>query len=609
MAREAEAADPSLVRRGPFWPTSGSALDVLVALASVVSSAFGVFWLIRWPSLGLGPTDEAFYILAMQPQNSRAAYNGMFGWYLARIAETTGLTVPGLRVTGVIALFGAGLGLGWQTRQLLSHRTRLTPWESTTVVAGVASSTLLYYCFHFPRTPSYNWFAVVGIELVVAGVVRILRETATSRRTLPGTTGIALGLYLCAIGKLLSAVLIAGLVLVLLIGPMRTTWSGALRRVLLIAAWGPVALLVHHALILDLGSTYAALQRATAHLEIIDPDHYTPAAALLATGVAILWVLRQVLVPMYLTPVLGLLGAVPRLPTRAIPGLLIGVPVFAMHRIVVAAPLDYFDIVVASGLPVVAALFSTYANRIGHRPGSRSDLLVSLVMVLMLPAYVFGSNVGITLYYPGLTSVLLVAALIALGPRTPGFRRVCMSWCLIATLMVTPSLIRASRTDWMAQGGYGRETHLVVTTERGERIGVDAETAAWLTQTRQAADAAGWQPGTPLVDAAFCTIVPLSFQARVPNTLLPGFGGAASSPESTAAALRLDPAQDWSGAWLLLPDNDADWTALTPYTGRVYPRDYERIVRLPPSCQGPMSLWRPSASWKAWSVEPQGIRG
>ncbi len=573
-AAEAVADDAGveagLRRRGrPAWGRPGWELPAwsaqagtgLLLAAAAASAVLAVLW---HAGNGWDQVDESFYLRSAAPPRPDDAYNGLWGFYLRPWWAALHWDVAAVRVTGLAGLVVAAVILGRATAVLLGRRP--APVVAATVAGAAGFYTPLL------RTPSYNWFAVVGAGLACAACLRLLARGPSRWGALAGP-----GVALAAAGKVTTGGVLAVLVVAVAVGarrPRALGWAAAAFAV-------PVVL--HLTLVLSPGDTLRVLRRSAAHLAVFDPEHYTLAGALTSTAIGV------VLCVALSTATGGVAGLLPLAAAPSGPSRAARIRVLTVAALILATADAVWTRTWAAahdrtdrfGTGLVALLVATLiAALIGRRfatagPMPRRPLAAALLLVLAALGCVAGTNVDLG-FMLAMTGLLLAPACLLAAEAAPACALPATTWAL-AGCIVAGSLLTAAQTyarpKWEAP---------LTASDTPVRLGpvtvrVDAGTAARVADLRSRAARAGWRPGTPLLDGAFIPTVSLALGADVPPVLLPSLPQ--SDPRALCEAVRGLGAA-WEQAWLLLPParTEAERALIAGYLGRVYPRDYALVT-------------------------------
>jgi hypothetical protein len=132
-----------------------------------------------------------------------------------------------------------------------------------------------------------------------------------------------------------------------------------------------------------------------------------------------------------------------------------------------------------------------------------------------------------------------------------------------------------------------------IVNRHGARLTLAPGYAAYFDHLVPPARAAGFTPGTPLIDLTpFDPGAAEALGAAAPNTLLFGF-----TIDTARWVLSVQDQAVWRGAWLLTRKTtftDQDINTVTSVVGRSFPADYVLVTEaLWPTGKAPHQLWRP----------------
>ena len=627
------SAPPEAARRAPSGRWAGWA----GRSGWSAPAAAAVTWLADLPVLravladvdrGLDAMDESHYLMAAQPWAQDKAFNGVFGWYSGPLLRLVGDDLGALRVLAAALLVAVALVLARAVRRC-AEQVGSDPWPAwlrgawPPALVGVA---LCYYTV-FVRTPSYNWFAALGLMLVAAGLLDLLR-TSVEDAVGTGWAGrapgalVAVGLFWTAVGKATTA-LAAAAVSVVVLAVLVVGASRAVRGRLAGAAAagliaGSVLAVLHTALVASPVQTAAAYRRAAAMLAIVDPGHYA-AGAVPGTVLA---GLRNVLVDrpapyLVLLPLLVLAAlvaaALASASSGAWPGLVLAVTVTGVWALVLARILPVYPGGVAGlGLSapaavmlaeagVLTALLLLVLRAIGRsvtasgRPGRAA--LAAAALTALGVVYPVGTNVEYSTQLHGAFPVLVAAAVLGVAALPRPGRDVAVGAVAAAAVLLGAVLVPTTRE----RAPYRIATLDAHTIPRSVTAGsppllLDADTVSWIDGLRALADLGGFTPGTPLLDLTWHPASVLVVDGRAPSVLLPAFPGWPDPAGSAAFALRQEDPMAWQQAWLLVPVGQDDAVAdhATAVLDRAFPGDYDLVGEVVAPFDGQrQGLWRP----------------
>ena len=559
--------------------------------------------------------------MAAQPWAANKAFNGVFGWYTGPALRLVGEDLGRLRVLAALVLMLAALILARSVR--LSAESLAgegwPQWLKAVWPPGVVSAALCYYTV-FVRTPSYNWFAAVGLILLVAGLVRTVAVPAlSSRGALLAGSLLALGSFVAAIGKMTTA-LGATLIAIVTCALQLHGASAATRRQLAqVACWsvavGLILTLGHILLVNDASLTLATFRRVSLMLPLVDPKDYAPVHVADRVGVGLLdvllerprWFLPFVALPLLLAP-----RSAPALRYRgkwlaasfaiAVAGTTI-VVLLAYRGGVAGLAMSTPPMVVAAEAGVlVAGVTVLWARRAlggdgvsAFRPSTALMLSVALLGVAV--SYPLGTNMEYASQLPGGFPVLLAAAAIGVscvpdGGRLPALAVLAGTAVVLGAVLVpTTRAVAPFRIAPLDQQTIPRS--IVPGTPP---ILVEPEAARWIDNLREDAQRAGFRPGSPVLDLTWHPASVLILDGRAPAVLLPAFPGWPSPGKSAAFAVSQEDPARWRNAWLLVPtgQDPAIADAATRIVGKRFPVDYQRVgTVVAPFDHQEQGLWKP----------------
>ncbi|MBK7624540.1 MAG: hypothetical protein IPJ14_18235 [Kineosporiaceae bacterium] len=588
---------------------------------------------------GLDAMDESHYLMAAQPWAADKAFNGVFGWYSGPMLRLVGEDLGRLRLLAALILIGAALVLARAVRRV-SQGAAGRPWSPglrALCPPAVVAAALCYYTV-FVRTPSYNWFAAVGLMLLAAGLLEVLVLDRPGPAAVVAGALVALGAFITAVGKATTAVASVAVVLAVVAGHVVYTLvrRRSAARALGVAAASTLgtALLVallHVSLVHSLPFTVATYQRVAGILSAVDPGRYAPGmlTSIARAGLRNILVDRpQPFLSLLLLPLLaGVAGAVwtARRGVRArgvpapgwwpalahgvvwwvtllvvlwhypggVPGLGMSIPplVVAAEASVVVAVSGWLAAVVGSD----DARDGEAATASDRRPGMAATACLALLVVGVV--YPVGTNVEYATQLHGGFPVLLAAAVVGVSALPDGAAEAAVLSLVAGALLLGAVLVPMTR----AVAPYriallGQQTVPRAVVAGTPEILVDASTATWIDDLRRLGITGGFAPGTPMLDLTWHPASVLILGGRAPSVLLPAFPGWTDPAGSAAYALRQEDATVWNRAWLLVPhgQDDALTDGATVVVGRHFPADYELVGTVTAPYDGqPQGLWRP----------------
>lgn len=587
-------------------------IGCLVVVSAVAAVGIGV--LIRSTFTGYDLTDEGFYLYAADPANRADAANGLWGAYVGLLYRAVGYSLVGFRIAGVVVLGACACVLGWRAGGFLGFLAghpldRLTRWAlAVSTVAGAG----LYYALMI-LTPSYNWLALCGLMLTMAGVLGAL-ETPERRSRLWHMVLISIGCFLAFWGRNVAGVgvwLVAHFLVVLFAQGSRRG------RVWLVGA-GLATLAVlgafHSIFVLSPAATIDAVNRAKAFN--FTHGFSTPAHVLVRHAFEqVLDAPRATYETAGLLPLLGLAPALAWFvrPARRMTAAALasgGAVVVAGGVLVLAHGFDGGPRSYANLTPSVLALVITAAlawvccavlrRRLAEmaqglpRPAALLAGVLAVTLLGVQALYAFTSNNALLGQSSGASVLGLLAVGLLLVAAVGRHRLVpaVLGLALVAPVALTVCMLTGRSVPYR-DAPLSRATTYATVNRHGARIKLAPEYAAYLNEMVPKAKAAGFTPGTPLIDLTpFYPGVPEVLGAAAPNTLLFGY-----APSTARWVLSVQDRDVWRGAWVLVREGvftDPDITSVTSVVGRSFPADYELVVTATwPYGRYPQQLWRP----------------
>lgn len=599
---------------------------------------------------GLDAMDESHYLMAAQPWAADKAFNGMFGWYSGPMLRLVGEDLGRFRLLAALILIGAALVLARALRRFSQDVAgrAWSPGLRALCPPAVVAAALCYYTV-FVRTPSYNWFAAVGLMLLAAGLLEVLAVDRPGRDAVTAGVLVALGAFITAVGKATTALAAVAVVLVLLAGHVLHTllWRRPAARALGAAAAATVGTavvvaLLHLTLVHSLPFTVATYRRVAGMLSAVDPGRYAPGmiTSIARAGLRNILVdrpqpfLKLLLLPLIAGVVAALWTSQRGVRVRWLPApgwwsalahgvawwvtLLVvlwhypgGVPGLGMSipPLVVAAEASVLVAVLAWSASVAAPQGTAGTGETGdtrdpdgdpdraptRRPGTAAA--ACLALTLMGVVYPVGTNVEYATQLHGGFPVLLAAAVVGVSALPDGAAEAAVMSLAAGALLLGSVLVPMTRAVAPYRIAlFDQQTVPRAIVAGTPEIFVDATTATWIDELRRLGITGGFAPGTPMLDLTWHPASVLILGGRAPSVLLPAFPGWTDPAGSAAYALRQEDSTVWNRAWLLVPQGQADalTDGATVVVGRHFPADYELIGTVTAPYDGqPQGLWRP----------------
>jgi hypothetical protein len=246
---------------------------------------------------------------------------------------------------------------------------------------------------------------------------------------------------------------------------------------------------------------------------------------------------------------------------------------------------------------------------------SPSDrVLIVVLLAAAVGAYALGHDTGPVNAMPGAagTAFVGVAFLVASSARRSRPAALALSLLVLGSTVVG---IAQARIAPYRSASIDQQTVAIEVGRHASQLRLDPPLAAYLTDLRDAADAAGWEPGQRVygLHVTWSSTLPFFLGAEVPSSIMSLPGGPRGLERLRFDLARQD-LEGWSEAWLLLPDFtltpddgieprelDAVRHAIALFThevGTAWPADYDLVWTAPRGApvapHSRVTLWRPS---------------
>ncbi len=603
---------------GPVVPVVAGVLAGVLAWGATLPLLRAVF---TDTARGVDMMDESHYVMAAQPWAADKAFNGMFGWYSARLLDLVGQDLARLRVLAGLILVLVASVLARSLRRAAEQLggNDWPRWLRAIWPPAVVSAALCYYTV-FVRTPSYNWFASVGVMLVAAGLLGVVAARPQDRPVLPGVL-LAAGAFVTAVGKATTAVGATGIALLAVIVHVISSDARRRRQVVVAASAAAVTAVVlaggHLVFVHGPAFTLATYRRVGAMLAIVDPAHYASDAVLPTArhGLSdILIVQPRAYLSLLALPVLA--AATPLLGVRRPPGwalagaylVVVAVPVVMVVRAypggVAGLAMSTPPLVVAAlGGVLVAVVAEAWQRRAApgppgeRRPHPRTALLLAVALTGMALSYPFGTNVSYSSQLHGGFVILLVAAAVGVCGIPDRGHLPALAALVVGAVVLGGVLVPVTRqvSPWR-MASLDHQTFRRSLVPGTPPLLVDRETADWLDALRERAAAGGWEAGGPMLDLTWHPGAVLALGGRAPRVLIPSFPGLPTPGASAAYALSQEDPTLWRQAWVFVLSEQSAAVAdqATSVLGLRFPSDYQLVGEVTAPFDGQrQGLWKP----------------
>jgi hypothetical protein len=535
------------------WVMSVDKLRPVTMALAVLSSLVLVVWVLARCSYGFELTDEGYYLNWISHPWYFDASITQFGFIFHPLYLLTGGDIALLRQfnVGLLVLLGFSLSyfLLWS---IGSDKSRPPTAILVCSSLAVASSTLVLFSPWLP-TPSYNSLVLQSLILAAIGAILAGRDHSTS--SVCGWFLIGLGGGLAFLSKPPSALMLSLLMMAYLAIAGKITLRGV---GLAVAA----ATVVVGVVAISIDGTLPAFVRRLAYgkylAEVLQAGHQLDD----------LFRLDRLEMSSKQAAVFTLLAAAAFASVRLA---ILARLQFWLWAIAMAAMMPIFLILAAAGglvsIPVAGAFSANQLLAISTgiavawfaSPGSRAlmtrDIVGLLVLFLLLPgAYAFGSNnnlwaaaerAGVFWLIAG----LVLCAAVAAANRAYEIVPLISTLALLVTCSVLIGAMERPYRQTRALRLQAMETEI---SGSGSRLLLDEDGAAYVSELRRQATAAGFRAGDPLLDLTGKSPGSAYILGARPPGVAWIFDGYPGTTDYLTAALELSPCEVVGASWVLV---------------------------------------------------------
>jgi hypothetical protein len=192
--RAKPSEDTSILRPASSIPAGPSATNVrtgasdqLLCLATLASAAAAAVWVIAaamTASHGLDATDEGFYLLSYRWWNTELRTFTGAQFVYGPVFELLGHNIAGLRLVRLLTIIAANAAFGWTFMGWLRLRrpdAAATRWWEAAGTAAIVACGGMNYSW-LPLSPGYNDLSLLGALLAAAVVLRMAADVDRGRR-------------------------------------------------------------------------------------------------------------------------------------------------------------------------------------------------------------------------------------------------------------------------------------------------------------------------------------------------------------------------------------------------------------------------------------------
>ncbi len=589
---------------------------------------------------GLDLTDEGLYLLAADPPTPYANYGFPFGWHTKVLFWLVGYDIANFRTSGAILLFISAGFVGWMAVRccvedhLLPGRER--QWLETIGAATGAVGSLLFYG-SLLSTPGYNWLNLFGIMVAASGYLKLwssdMRASPQTQRLRQWLWSLltATGLFLTIPAKPPSVALlyILGGFLMFVFLPLGQALRTNFIVILCLLACTITAVMtgLWHWPVVDyfyapfkspkfipehtvMGAVLEMLALPlTFALNIIKSDK--TAIALTLSGSVFLLVtafaqkVRRCLTVIKLITGLALVGLGCLAISSALPWFLLKrSPALRFADATVTTASILFALII-----VLAALINKWSREWAHEKPKRDRSVFKIYSIVVflgsLPfIFAFGTGNGPYRLAAMASGLFLVGAVAGCTMWQTEKMRIASSVCaFFFILLLAVAILRDSYAMPYRNRPLVEQTEPVQVGPYNSFLSLDPKTARQLIDLREAANASGWKPKTPLLGVVWdwASTVPYFLGAKVPDCLMLTLFNYPTSVDIARYRINNGLKQfDSPNAWILTskPASLSDYQKLeistvlqdlTSVSGRSFPQDYLLAAQ-----SGNLQLWKPN---------------
>ena len=538
----------------PGGPWVGRGLLAVAAVCAIVR----LLQMLAGARYGIDFTDEGYYLVWIRQPFSYPFSVTQFGFLYHPVDEWLGGDVARLRQANILVTWF----LAWLLtiaffRAVLADRASSDCWRTVPMLtlAAVIATTFPNLLGEWLPTPSYNSLALQA--MLVTGIGLLLAERSVTAVSVLGWVLVGIGGWLAFMAKPSTAGAVAAVVLayLALARKLQLSLIGCAVLVALLLLWAS-------AVAID-GSAAGFVGRVVGGWELIrvmgveQPMHQLFRIDFLRIGTpeAVLAIATTILVVL---AALGASRANPQAWRLGLVAVLLLAGAILSLTFGIAAPdtggwkfrgLAAVAIPCAALVCAVALQRRQWAGGFAHVHGS-----LALVFAVFPHVYAFGSgnNYWHTGASAGIFWVLAGLAVFVATIDRPVTWRVFLPFALGAQLVGILTVQSAMRHPYRQHQALAHDAREVAFGDRGSRLLLGAGFAGYVSELGRGASAAGFQPGTPVIDLTGHSpgsLFGLGANAVGQPWLLGGYPG---SERYALKALALVPCEQMARAWVLI---------------------------------------------------------
>lgn len=554
----------------------------LLALSALCTVAF-LAWVLWFCRFGVDFRDEGYYLVWMADPFKYDVSITQFGFIYHPLFELVGRDIVAARRINLLITFG----LAWMlSNMVLQHTGGLSarPVARRAMGAAVACTSLSFLHTWLP-TPSYNWLTLQALMLAAIGMLQVLR--APIRGGWTGWLLVGVAGWLTFMAKPTSAALLGLVACAYLAICGRLRWQP-----MLLGAGCALLLLLASAFWID-GSVERFIQRYRIGInfaELMGGGHklslflrlgdlqLDPFILYSLTGGTALLLL-----------LIGLAGAASRWWRRAaaISGLL-----FALGALVIVAghakhlmPIEYHKGLLPAVIPLAALLAFILRGPRRWATTDRSRWALIALLLLLPYVYVFGTVNNYWWQISQATFFWVLAGALLISSPAAESRSIPEAVLPVLILVLASQLVIATIVQTGIEAPYGQPGPL---RDQHRKVSIGAPPSSlrlspgfgdYLEQSIEVSRAAGFKPGTPVLDLTGRSPTTLYAMGATSTSQAWMIGGYPGSDALARAYIARASCEELARAWVLIQPQGT--TNLSPTLlntfGAELDRDYERV--------------------------------
>ena len=547
--------------------------QAVMLMLSAVATILTLIWVLKYSFYGIDFTDEAFYLVWISNPFLYNVSVAQFGYIYHPLFLILSGDIASLRQANILITFGLSCWLTYIFLKPLAPENSTQKIDLPILTAGLATTsfTSLIYLGNFLPTPSYNSLAFQGVLITAIGL--LLADKLNSFRSVVGWVLIGTGGWLVFMAKPSTALALSVGVLVYLVIARKFSV-----RMILLAIASALVLLLISALLID-GSIAKFAERVRLGVEsirIMEAKHTTKTIrqAMTIFGVVFFTIaIRYVVVHKKFAFALLLISA-----------LLVDGSIIKLTESLLSG-VEFMDggqskLIIRQGLVILGVTFFAlvikfiFKNKEILSNISSDQKYLALLFFVMPLIYSFGTNTPYWQHGVSASIFWFFASFTILCP----FDREKSKWSYAIPFV----LIAQAVTATFLQKSFDRPSHhrhgsIVKIGASGSNLILSAGYAQYFEEAKAAAQNAGFQVSTPMIDLSGYS-PGILFALGAESIGLPWIiGGNPGSLSLAKAALGRTSCKQIATAWVLFePDGPRSIpTELLLSLGAEFPANYK----------------------------------